>query len=56
MCAGAPATPLVRLARSPAELARDASLRAHAAYYATRVILPPLHRCLSLLGADVFKW
>ncbi|XP_038222862.1 DNA polymerase zeta catalytic subunit [Zerene cesonia] len=54
--AGAPGTPLVRLARTPAELHRDSSLVPHVAYYATRSILPPLHRCFSLLGVDVFKW
>nr|XP_012550207.2 DNA polymerase zeta catalytic subunit isoform X2 [Bombyx mori] len=53
---GAPGVPLVRLARTPQELTRDRSLRPHVAYYATRVLLPPLHRCLSLLGVDVFKW
>ncbi|XP_022117950.2 DNA polymerase zeta catalytic subunit isoform X1 [Pieris rapae] len=56
VCAGAPATPLVKLARSPQELLRDTSLVPHISYYATRAILPPLHRCLSLLGVDVFKW
>ncbi|XP_050669192.1 DNA polymerase zeta catalytic subunit isoform X3 [Leptidea sinapis] len=56
VCAGPPGTPLVRLARSPPELTRDAALGPHVTYYATRALLPPLHRCLSLLGADVFKW
>ncbi|XP_047528847.1 DNA polymerase zeta catalytic subunit [Vanessa atalanta] len=56
VCAGAPHTPLVRLARAPPELLRDAALAPHVPYYATRVLLPPLHRCLSLLGVDVFKW
>ncbi|XP_050343586.1 DNA polymerase zeta catalytic subunit [Nymphalis io] len=56
LCAGAPHTPLVRLARAPPELLRDAALAPHVPYYATRVLLPPLHRCLSLLGVDVFKW
>ncbi|XP_045493795.1 DNA polymerase zeta catalytic subunit [Colias croceus] len=54
--AGAPGTPLVRLARTPAELHRDPGLVPHVPYYATRAILPPLHRCFSLLGVDVFKW
>ncbi|XP_039749695.1 DNA polymerase zeta catalytic subunit isoform X1 [Pararge aegeria] len=56
VCAGAPNTPLVKLSHSPRELLRDASLSPHVAYYATRVLLPPLHRCLSLLGVDVLKW
>jgi DNA polymerase zeta len=52
---GAPASALCRLARSPRELARlRPALHVH--YYAARALLPPLHRCLSLLGADVFKW
>ena len=54
--AGVPGAPLVRLARTPAELTRDPTLQAHKSYYAARVLLPPLHRCLSLLGVDVFKW
>ncbi|XP_041971282.1 DNA polymerase zeta catalytic subunit [Aricia agestis] len=56
VCAGAPGEPLVRLARTPAELLRDRGLRPHVTYYAARALLPPLHRCLSLLGLDVFKW
>ncbi|CAH2105361.1 unnamed protein product [Euphydryas editha] len=55
VCAGAPHAPLVRLARAPAELLRAAA-PPHVPYYAARVLLPPLHRCLSLLGVDVFKW
>ncbi|KAM3960998.1 LOW QUALITY PROTEIN: DNA polymerase zeta catalytic subunit [Aphomia sociella] len=51
---GAPTDALVRRARTPRELRRRA--RPPVLYYATRVLLPPLHRCLSLLGADVFKW
>ncbi|KAF9814108.1 hypothetical protein SFRURICE_000103 [Spodoptera frugiperda] len=54
--AGAPGAALVRLARTPVELTRDPTLQPHKAYYAARVLLPPLHRCLSLLGVDVFKW
>ncbi|RVE44019.1 hypothetical protein evm_011317 [Chilo suppressalis] len=52
---GAPGAALGRLARSPAELARR-PVPPHVAYYVTRAVLPPLHRCLSLLGVDVFKW
>ncbi|XP_053604169.1 DNA polymerase zeta catalytic subunit [Plodia interpunctella] len=53
--AGPPAAPLARLARTPRDLLADPK-RPHVGYYATRVLLPPLHRCLSLLGVDVFKW
>ncbi|CAK1545920.1 unnamed protein product [Leptosia nina] len=56
VCAGAPGTPLVKLARTPTEIQRDTSLVPHVSYYAARSLLPPLHRCLSLLGVDVFKW
>ncbi|CAG9795310.1 unnamed protein product [Diatraea saccharalis] len=52
---GAPGAALVRLARTPREVARG-HVPPHVTYYVTRAILPPLHRCLSLLGADVFKW
>ncbi|XP_063824008.1 DNA polymerase zeta catalytic subunit [Ostrinia nubilalis] len=52
---GTPGTPLVRLARTPSEIAK-APVEPHISYYAARVLLPPLHRCLSLLGADVFHW
>ena len=31
-------------------------LRPNAIYYITKVILPPLSRCLSLVGVDVFSW
>ncbi|XP_031766612.2 DNA polymerase zeta catalytic subunit isoform X2 [Galleria mellonella] len=52
---GAPAEPLWRAARSGRELRRRRAAPL-VAYYAARVLLPPLHRCLSLLGVDVFKW
>ncbi|XP_063376973.1 DNA polymerase zeta catalytic subunit [Cydia fagiglandana] len=55
VCAGAPAAPLVKLARTPQEVSRDGAVP-HVAYYAAHVLLPPLRRCLSLLGLDVFKW
>ncbi|KPJ02898.1 DNA polymerase zeta catalytic subunit [Papilio xuthus] len=55
VCAGAPGTALSRLARSPRDLLRQPDAP-HIAYYATRVLLPPLHRCLSLLGVHVFNW
>ncbi|CAK1598542.1 unnamed protein product [Parnassius mnemosyne] len=55
VCCGPPGAALARLARSPAELLR-APAPPHVAYYATRVLLPPLHRCLSLLGVQVLNW
>ncbi|XP_026322490.1 DNA polymerase zeta catalytic subunit-like [Hyposmocoma kahamanoa] len=56
VCAGPPGAPLVKLARTPEELVADSGLTPHVSYYALRVLLPPLHRCLSLLGVNVFKW
>ncbi|CAH2071694.1 unnamed protein product, partial [Iphiclides podalirius] len=56
VCAGPPATALCRLARSPRELLREGPHHPHVAYYATRALLPPLHRCLSLLGVHVSNW
>jgi len=53
---GPPGLPLIRLVRSPHELLADPSLRANAVYYITRVIIPPLDRCFSLLGAEVESW
>ncbi|CAG4991602.1 unnamed protein product [Parnassius apollo] len=55
VCAGPPGAALARLARSPAELLREPA-QPHVPYYATRVLLPPLHRCLSLLGVHVLNW
>ena len=54
--AGAPNETLIRSVRSPSELLADQNLRPNAVYYITRVIIPPLNRCLNLLGADVHIW
>lgn len=53
---GPPGLPLIRLVRSPLDLLTDPSLRPNATYYITRVIIPPLDRCFSLLGAEVESW
>nr|CAD7197558.1 unnamed protein product [Timema douglasi] len=53
---GPPGVPLIRLVRSPHELLENPSLRVNVTYYITRVIIPPLNRCFSLIGADVDKW
>ncbi|PNF33687.1 hypothetical protein B7P43_G12050 [Cryptotermes secundus] len=53
---GPPGLPLIRLVRSPLDLLADPSLRPNATYYITRVIIPPLDRCFSLLGAEVESW
>jgi hypothetical protein len=53
---GPPGLPLIRLVRSPLDLLADPSLRPNATYYITRIIIPPLDRCFSLLGAEVESW
>ncbi|XP_020712100.2 DNA polymerase zeta catalytic subunit [Athalia rosae] len=54
--AGAPNQPLFQCVRSPRELIADRGLRPNGLYYVTRVIIPPLNRCLNLLGVDVNIW
>ena len=53
---GPPGSALIHLVRHPSELLSDPSLRYNAVYYITRAIVPPLARCLSLIGADVLSW
>ncbi|KAG0718461.1 DNA polymerase zeta catalytic subunit [Chionoecetes opilio] len=53
---GAPGLPLIQLVRCPSTVLADASLRLNATYYITHAILPPLHRCLALLGVNVNAW
>lgn len=53
---GHPGLPLIRLVRSPRDLLADSSLRPNALYYITKVIIPPLNRCLNLIGADALLW
>jgi DNA polymerase zeta len=61
---GEPGRPLIHSVRSPKEVLASkwsagnqvASLRPNATYYITKVIIPALSRCLSLVGADVMSW
>lgn len=53
---GSPGLPLIRLVRSPHEYLSNEGLKINAMYYITKVIIPPLNRCLLLIGADVHKW
>lgn len=53
---GLPNTPIIQLVRSPYDLLQDPGLRINAIYYITRVIIPPLNRCLLLIGANVHEW
>ncbi|XP_018800849.1 PREDICTED: DNA polymerase zeta catalytic subunit isoform X1 [Bactrocera latifrons] len=53
---GPPGVPLIRLVRSPHEVLADEGLKINAIYYITKAIIPPLNRCLLLIGADVNEW
>lgn len=53
---GPPGLPLIRLVRSPYEYLSNEALRINAMYYITKVLIPPLNRCLLLIGADVHQW
>ena len=61
---GEPGKPLIQSVRSPEEVlgqkcqwsSNATALRPNAIYYITKVIVPALSRCLSLVGADVAKW
>ncbi len=57
---GEPGKPLIQSVRSPEEVISEqnqhSSLRPNAVYYITKVIVPALARCLSLVGADVSNW
>jgi DNA polymerase zeta len=53
---GAGGLPLIKLVRSPHELLHNDSLRINAIYYITKVIIPPLNRCLFLIGANANEW
>ncbi|XP_037034601.1 DNA polymerase zeta catalytic subunit isoform X2 [Bradysia coprophila] len=53
---GPPGVPLIRLVRSPHEYLSDEGLKINAMYYITKVIIPPLNRCLLLIGVDVNQW
>ncbi|XP_025828919.1 DNA polymerase zeta catalytic subunit isoform X1 [Agrilus planipennis] len=53
---GPPGLPLIKLVRCPRELLADSNLRINALYYITHAIIPPLNRCLNLIGADVNIW
>ncbi len=53
---GEPGRPLIQSVKSPAEVLADPGMRPNAQYYITKVIVPPLNRCFSLVGADVMAW
>lgn len=53
---GAPGLPLIRLVRSPLEVLNDENYKINSIYYITKAIIPPLNRCLLLIGANAFDW
>lgn len=53
---GPPGLPLIRLVRSPWEVLHEPTLTPNALYYITKAIIPPINRCLGLIGADVNLW
>ncbi|XP_064541449.1 DNA polymerase zeta catalytic subunit isoform X2 [Drosophila montana] len=53
---GPPGVPLIRLVRSPHEVLANEGYKINAIYYITKAIIPPLNRCLLLIGADVKDW
>lgn len=53
---GPPGVQLIRLVRSPHDLLSNEGYKINAIYYITKAIIPPLNRCLLLIGADVNDW
>lgn len=53
---GAPNLPLIRLVRSPLDVLEDENYKINSIYYITKAIIPPLNRCLLLIGANAFDW
>ncbi|XP_022226799.2 DNA polymerase zeta catalytic subunit isoform X2 [Drosophila obscura] len=53
---GPPGVQLIRLVRSPHEILANEGHKINAIYYITKAIIPPLNRCLLLVGADVNDW
>lgn len=54
--AGPPNVPLIRCIKTPMEVIKDPGLRPNANYYITKCIIPPLNRCLQLIGVDAMAW
>ncbi|EDW74045.1 uncharacterized protein Dwil_GK21718 [Drosophila willistoni] len=53
---GPPGVPLIRLVRSPHEVLANEGHKINAIYYITKAIIPPLNRCLLLIGVDCHDW
>lgn len=56
MINGPPGVPLIRLVRSPHEYLTNEGYKINAEYYITKVLIPPINRCLLLIGADAHQW
>lgn len=54
--AGAPNEALIHCVRTPWEVINDPALNPNSIYYVTKVVIPPLNRCLNLMGLDVHAW
>lgn len=54
--AGAPNQPLIQCVRTPIEVMLDEGLNPNSIYYITKVIIPPLNRCLNLVSVDANSW
>ncbi|ALC40814.1 mus205 [Drosophila busckii] len=53
---GPPGMQLIRLVRSPHDVLANEGYKINAIYYITKAIIPPLNRCLLLIGANVHDW
>ncbi|XP_026835278.1 DNA polymerase zeta catalytic subunit isoform X1 [Drosophila erecta] len=53
---GPPGMQLIRLVRSPHDILGNEGHKINAIYYITKAIIPPLNRCLLLIGANVHDW
>ncbi|XP_037713657.1 DNA polymerase zeta catalytic subunit isoform X2 [Drosophila subpulchrella] len=53
---GPPGMQLIRLVRSPHDILASEGHKINAIYYITKAIIPPLNRCLLLIGANVHDW
>lgn len=53
---GPPGLPLIKLVKCPHEMLADEGLKINAVYYINKVLIPPLNRCLLLIGVDVNEW
>jgi DNA polymerase zeta len=53
---GPPNSTLIRLVKTPLEVLNDENLKINSLYYITKSIIPPLNRCLLLVGANAHEW